>query len=160
MRTRCRIWFAARPSFRITSPHPLIVFLDAPIVLSPADLQFFGTKNLDPSQKEASTDDETLVPRAWWRANDTNTKYLGFQETLNYIRDFLASQERPFQVCVRNITQLTVVYNGVSPEQGILGFSQGSGMAALLASLVRSVTVLQDSAHWTTARTTHRGRQI
>ncbi|QRV83842.1 hypothetical protein RhiJN_11858 [Ceratobasidium sp. AG-Ba] len=90
------------------------VFLDAPILLQPADMpqSFSSVQALDTIQ--APPEEPELQPRAWWRANREKTEYYGVGQTVEYLRDYLKDQR----------------FNGV------FGFSQGAGMAAALAALL------------------------
>ncbi|KAG9077350.1 hypothetical protein FS749_010772 [Ceratobasidium sp. UAMH 11750] len=89
------------------------VFLDAPILLQPADMpQSASAQALDTIQ--APPDEPELQPRAWWRANREKTEYYGVSATVAYLRNYLKDQR----------------FNGV------LGFSQGAGMAAALAAML------------------------
>ncbi|KAH7097944.1 FSH1-domain-containing protein [Auriculariales sp. MPI-PUGE-AT-0066] len=92
------------------------VFLDGPIILSKTDMKMFGTANLEATQIEEEPTDPELIPRAWWKRADDGNTYRGFDSTIQYIRDFLVKQEQPFD--------------------GIIGFSQGSGLAAMLTALL------------------------
>lgn len=90
------------------------VFLDAPILLQPADMpQSTGSvQALDSIQ--APPEEPELQPRAWWRANREKSIYYGVPQTMEYLRDYLKDQK----------------FNGV------FGFSQGAGMAAVLAAVL------------------------
>lgn len=90
------------------------VFLDAPILLQPADLpqNFASAQALDTIQ--APPDEPELQPRAWWRANLDKSIYYQVPETIEYLRDYLKDQK----------------FNGV------FGFSQGAGMAAALTKIL------------------------
>ena len=46
----------------------------------------------------ANLDSPELTPRAWWRSNEDLTIYYGAEESIKYMRDFLASQTVPFDV--------------------------------------------------------------
>ncbi|TFY58271.1 hypothetical protein EVG20_g8221 [Dentipellis fragilis] len=105
------------------------VFVDAPIVLYPADLaETFGTAApstddasssgglaaLGAAEATAATDDPKLTPRAWWKANAARTKADGMDESVVWLRDLLKEQK----------------------FDGIFGFSQGAAMAVILAGLL------------------------
>ncbi|ESK97162.1 ovarian cancer-associated 2 protein-like protein [Moniliophthora roreri MCA 2997] len=86
-----------------------MIFLDAPHVLTAADL--FG----DTPEALDSASDPTLTPRGWWKfADSTKTTYVGLEATLDFIRDTLKSMR----------------------FDGILGFSQGAGLATLITALL------------------------
>ncbi|KAF9269458.1 FSH1-domain-containing protein [Marasmius fiardii PR-910] len=88
-----------------------LVFLDAPHVLKPVDLFGDTPDSLDSSSDPAST------PRGWWKFEDSaKTVSVGLEETLSLIRDTL----------------------NASKFDGILGFSQGAGLATLIAALLEN----------------------
>jgi len=94
------------------------VFLDGPHILQPVDMPLdFGSLDR-PESVESATDPE-LIPRAWWRSNEERTVYIGIDESLVYMRDFL---------------QKEVASKG--PFDVVFGFSQGAAMAALLTVLL------------------------
>ncbi|KAJ7120956.1 serine hydrolase FSH [Mycena epipterygia] len=91
------------------------VFLDAPIILQPADL--FGSSpstTTTPDALGASEAIEMNEARAWWTWNPNRTEAIGLPETLRVIRDILKT--RTFD--------------------GVLGFSQGASAAALVTALL------------------------
>ncbi|WWC87909.1 uncharacterized protein L201_002809 [Kwoniella dendrophila CBS 6074] len=93
------------------------VFLEPPVVVEKADLPW--SDNLDQFGSNATTDEAAqtaeTTPRAWWvTANEMKT-YKKFDETVAYVHDFLTK-------------------NG--PFDGIMGFSQGAGMAAIICALL------------------------
>ncbi|KAL7420259.1 Family of serine hydrolases 3 [Cryptotrichosporon argae] len=93
------------------------VFLDPPHVVEKADMPW--NQNLDDFDSTATTDAAAqtaeTTPRAWWLTNADRTVYRKFDETLAYIHDFMAR-------------------NG--PFDGVMGFSQGACMAAILCALL------------------------
>ncbi|KAF9012675.1 serine hydrolase FSH [Cyathus striatus] len=95
-----------------------MVFIDAPIILQPADLVFATPGNvasqLDSSEATPATQDPALAPRGWWKANQDKTEFYGMEESISMIRDVL--KERKFD--------------------GVLGFSQGAAFAALISALL------------------------
>ncbi|KAL7417473.1 serine hydrolase FSH [Mrakia frigida] len=94
------------------------VFIDPPhIVLNPS----FGGSLADFDSTAASTPEEQTpenTPRSWWEAGSDgmNMTYVGFDETVQYLREVLDKDEKGFD--------------------GVFGFSQGAGMAAILASIL------------------------
>lgn len=95
------------------------VFVDPAIVVEKADLPWITPANLDQFGSSASMDAETqtaeTTPRAWWLNSDEWKTFRRFDETVAYLHDY-------------------IVKNG--PFDGVMGFSQGAGMAALLAAMV------------------------
>ncbi|KAJ7789914.1 FSH1-domain-containing protein [Mycena olivaceomarginata] len=85
------------------------VFVDAPIILQPADLVGSRLEALNAAEV-AGTDDA----RAWWKWDRSKTHAQGLPEALEAIRDVLKT--RTFD--------------------GVLGFSQGATFAALLTALL------------------------
>ncbi|KAI6046426.1 serine hydrolase FSH [Pisolithus marmoratus] len=85
-----------------------LVFIDAPIILQPIDLDG-GLSNVI-----AASPDPALTPRAWWRVNPERTRAHGLEESLMVLRDVLRRDR----------------------FDGVFGFSQGAAMAALLAALL------------------------
>ncbi|KAF8489687.1 serine hydrolase FSH [Gautieria morchelliformis] len=94
--------------------HVEFVFVDAPHDLVPVDLPGHALEWLQAAEANATTKDDSLTPRAWWRANDEKTVCNGLQESLLLLREIL--RETTFQ--------------------GVLGFSQGAAMAAVLAAVL------------------------
>lgn len=95
MREGCRYVYA---SFEVVTDidlnKPILVFLDAPLVLQPADL--FGASTADLGASEANADDPTLTPRGWYKHSLDKTKAIGLDESLLLLRDTL--KERKFDV--------------------------------------------------------------
>jgi len=94
-----------------------LVFVDAPHVLLPVDLTGHGATSLDAfGAAEASTtsDDPTRTSRGWWKTDPARIRTDGLEESLAYLRDILRTQR----------------------FEGVFGFSQGAGLAALLAALL------------------------
>ncbi|CAD6579786.1 MAG: hypothetical protein TREMPRED_002567 [Tremellales sp. Tagirdzhanova-0007] len=95
--------------------HP--VFLEPPHVVEKADMPW--TRNMNEFDSDATTDKEEqtaeTTPRAWTFASEDRSVYRKFDETIQYWHEFLV-KEPPFD--------------------GIMGFSQGACMAAILAALV------------------------
>lgn len=65
------------------------VFLDAPHVLSPADLAetFNTTEELGAAEAEES--DPALQPRGWWKVDRGRMKMNGIEASLDLLRDTL-----------------------------------------------------------------------
>ncbi|KAF8712404.1 hypothetical protein AX14_013123 [Amanita brunnescens Koide BX004] len=100
-----------------------LVFVDAPVVLQPADLNGLSAQNtaqqtvlaeLGAAEASATTDDPALTPRAWWKSNKERTVFTGMEDSILMIRDVL--KQRKFD--------------------GVLGFSQGAAFAAVIAALL------------------------
>jgi hypothetical protein len=79
-----------------------IVFVDAPIVLLPADVRIPGPGTPDTSDfaapaaaagsqdgRAAEAEDPALTPRAWWRVNRERTISVGLESSLLVLRDVL-----------------------------------------------------------------------
>ncbi|QRW25190.1 hypothetical protein RhiXN_07139 [Rhizoctonia solani] len=68
------------------------VFLDAPVLLQPADLpqSFASVEALD--TVKAPPEEPELQPRAWWRANLDRTVYYHVPETIEYLKNYLKDQ--------------------------------------------------------------------
>ncbi|KAI0773072.1 FSH1-domain-containing protein [Trametes elegans] len=98
-----------------------LVFVDGPHVLSPADLaeafqtssQSSSLDDLGASEAGAETD-PALAPRGWWHVDATRTKTPGLEDSILLIRDYLIKDH----------------------YEGIFGFSQGAGMATIIAALL------------------------
>ncbi|EJF61922.1 serine hydrolase FSH [Dichomitus squalens] len=103
-----------------------LVFIDAPHVLTPADLaEAFGSSSESSSldqlgAQEAATDsDPALLPRGWWQVDAARTKTIGLEDSILQIRDLLLKDR----------------------YDGIFGFSQGAAMAALMSALLEKPEV-------------------
>ncbi|WOO80685.1 Esterase OVCA2 [Vanrija pseudolonga] len=106
---------------RKTAKNAEFVFLEPPIVVQKADMPW-NAGSLDQFASNATTEEESqtpeTTPRAWWLSSgDTADKkvFRGYNESIKYIHDFMVS-------------------NG--PFDGIMGFSQGACMAAVVAALL------------------------
>ncbi|TFL02817.1 serine hydrolase FSH [Pterulicium gracile] len=107
--TQSAATFSKRLGFlRKASPDLDFVFLDGPTILLPADLSQFGTAD---TQADINS---SVEYRAWWRWKEEENKAIGLDETLLLLKETL--QNRKFD--------------------GVLGFSQGAALAALLAALL------------------------
>jgi len=94
-----------------------LIFVDAPHVLMPVDLTGHGATSLDAfgaAEASMTSDDPARAPRGWWKTDPTRTRTDGLEESLTYLRDILRTQR----------------------FEGVFGFSQGAGLAALLAALL------------------------
>ncbi|KAI0687098.1 serine hydrolase-domain-containing protein [Cytidiella melzeri] len=90
-----------------------LVFVDAPHILSPADIaESFNTAE-ELGASEASDADPALAPRAWWRTDAQRTKTIGVEASFEMMRDILSKDH----------------------YDGVFGFSQGACFAAWLAAL-------------------------
>ncbi|KAF8601701.1 hypothetical protein BDV93DRAFT_524636 [Ceratobasidium sp. AG-I] len=90
------------------------VFLDAPIMLNPADLLDVNGSAQAFDTIEAPPDMPELQPRAWWTGNSDETVYYRLPEMTRYLKNYLKNER----------------------FDGVLGFSQGCGMAAILALML------------------------
>jgi len=90
------------------------VFVDAPLVLQPADLAIFDSKALNAEEATPQSKSPEDTPRGWWKADPDRSKAVGLEESLLALKDVLMKD----------------TYDGV------FGFSQGAGMAALLSALL------------------------
>lgn len=91
-----------------------LVFVDAPHVLSPADLaRAFNTPE-ELGAPEATETDPALTPRAWWKSDAQRTQTIGAEASFELLRDVLSKDH----------------------YDGVFGFSQGASMAAWLAALL------------------------
>ncbi|KEP48528.1 serine hydrolase [Rhizoctonia solani 123E] len=90
------------------------VFLDAPILLQPADMPqaFASVEALD--TVKAPPEEPELQPRAWWRASQDKSVYYHVPETIEYLKNYLKDQR----------------------FHGVFGFSQGACMAAALTKIL------------------------
>lgn len=89
-----RFWFVlSYASPIVLTIFASLVFLDAPILLKPADMpQSAGTAQaLDTIQ--APPDEPELQPRAWWKANSDKTVYYHVPETMEYMRNYLKNEK-------------------------------------------------------------------
>lgn len=70
-----------------------IVFVDAPIVLHPVDLDGSSASTslaaLGASEVDASSSDPSTTPRAWWKTNQERTLVDGLEVSLLHLRDIL-----------------------------------------------------------------------
>jgi hypothetical protein len=80
------------------------VFVDAPIVLLPADMAAtFGTaQSLDAlGADEASPEatDPALQPRAWWKANPERTMSVGIEQSVDMLTDLCRKEKFDVRLC-------------------------------------------------------------
>ncbi|KAI0795123.1 serine hydrolase FSH [Abortiporus biennis] len=101
-----------------------LVFLDAPIILTPADLaETFNTpEELGASEATEEETDPALLPRGWWKVDAERKKLTDIELSLALLRDTLSKDH----------------------YDGVFGFSQGAGMAAFLAALLERPHVYPD----------------
>ncbi|EIN06596.1 hypothetical protein PUNSTDRAFT_54011 [Punctularia strigosozonata HHB-11173 SS5] len=101
------------------------VFVDAPTILTPTDIAAtFGTPaeedkssslaSLGAAEASADAADPALLPRAWWKATPQETESKELTDSLATLRDILKAET----------------------YEGVLGFSQGAAMAAVLTALL------------------------
>jgi pimeloyl-ACP methyl ester carboxylesterase len=85
----------------------------------PVDLTGHGTSldTFGAAEASMTSDDPARMPRGWWKTDPTRTRTDGLEESLAFLRDILRTQR----------------------FEGVFGFSQGAGLAALLAALVRKI---------------------
>ncbi|ORY24046.1 serine hydrolase FSH [Naematelia encephala] len=119
------IYFKQLGAIRKACKDVEFVFLEPPIIVEQADMPW--NQNLSEFDSSATTEkaEQTpeTTPRAWWTTNGDRTIYRlwlklpgkGFDETVQYIHDYLVKSE---------------------PFDGIMGFSQGACMAAILGALL------------------------
>lgn len=90
-----------------------IVFVDAPHVLEPVDLNSFSSNALNASETSATDEskpkDPSEIPRGWWRSNPEKTIYHGASESLVVLRDVLAKDR--YEVCHMSPPQFLVLYS-------------------------------------------------
>ncbi|KAI0821037.1 FSH1-domain-containing protein [Irpex lacteus] len=91
-----------------------LVYIDAPHVLTPADLAETFNSPEELGAAEATETDPALQPRAWWKTDAERTKTAGAEESFAFLRDILSKDH----------------------YDGIFGFSQGACMAAWLTALL------------------------
>ena len=80
------------------------MFVDAPMVLQPADLNGWSAQytaqmipaELGAAEASVTADDPALMPRAWYRPNKERTIYTGIEDSILMIRDVL--KQRKFDV--------------------------------------------------------------
>ncbi|KAF8601699.1 FSH1-domain-containing protein [Ceratobasidium sp. AG-I] len=90
------------------------VFLDAPIMLKPADMPNSASNVQALDTIQAAPDEPELQPRAWWTVNSDKSVYYHLPETVEYLKNYLKNER----------------------FDGILGFSQGSCMAAVITAVL------------------------
>ena len=64
------------------------MFLDAPLVLQPADL-FGDPKDLGAAEATTDAADPSLTPRGWYKAGAGQTSAVGLDQSLLLLRDTL-----------------------------------------------------------------------
>jgi hypothetical protein len=70
-----------------------VVFLDAPILLQPADLPQSAASVQALDSIQAPPEEPELQPRAWWRANTDKSTYFGVPQTMEYLKNYLKDQK-------------------------------------------------------------------
>ncbi|KAJ8581304.1 hypothetical protein M405DRAFT_832776 [Rhizopogon salebrosus TDB-379] len=98
-----------------------LVFVDAPIVLHPVDVSGSSTSILSAARRVVDTtrsSDPSTAPRAWWRLSwdcpFTHDSEMDVSESLLHLREILRRDR----------------------YDGVFGFSQGAGLAALVSALL------------------------
>ncbi|KAJ7777914.1 FSH1-domain-containing protein [Mycena maculata] len=86
------------------------VFIDGPIILQPADLPQVTLEALGTSSEAIEMNES----RGWWKWNGNRSEAIGLPESLEVLRDVLKTRK----------------------FDGVLGFSQGAAMGALLSALL------------------------
>ncbi|KAG6811056.1 hypothetical protein H0H92_009180 [Tricholoma furcatifolium] len=71
----------------------LVVFVDAPHILQPADLPGSSAASFGAAEATTTANDPALTPRAWWKANPDKTLAYGLGESLEVIRDVLKTRK-------------------------------------------------------------------
>ncbi|EKC99276.1 hypothetical protein A1Q2_06476 [Trichosporon asahii var. asahii CBS 8904] len=103
-------------AIRKTCKNAEFVFLEPPVIVQKADMPW--NQRLDDFASSATTEEAEqtpeTTPRAWWLSPGDRSVYKHFDETVSYVYDFMQK-------------------NG--PFDGIMGFSQGACMAAVLGAL-------------------------
>ncbi|KIJ66049.1 hypothetical protein HYDPIDRAFT_27248 [Hydnomerulius pinastri MD-312] len=100
--------------YRYSQNASIFMFIDAPVVLQPVDLDGLTANALGASEASTTGSDPAVTPRAWWKANAERTAAIGLEDSLQMLRDLL-QQDR---------------------YDGVFGFSQGAAMATVLAALL------------------------
>ncbi|KAI0631376.1 FSH1-domain-containing protein [Trametes polyzona] len=102
-----------------------LVFVDAPHVLTPADLaEAFQTSSESSSlddlgASDTNTNDPAAAPRGWWHVDAERKNTPGLEDSIKLLRDYLVKDH----------------------YDGIFGFSQGAAMAAIMAALLEKPEV-------------------
>lgn len=66
------------------------MFVNAPHILKPVDIISLPSVGFEmEGSSNADSEDPTLVPRRWWKANPEQTKAVGLKESLMALRDVL-----------------------------------------------------------------------
>ncbi|KAL0955689.1 hypothetical protein HGRIS_001913 [Hohenbuehelia grisea] len=88
--------------------------LDAPIVLKPTDAESYNDNPQAVFDAINPTNDPTLAPRAWWNGSRLDAGVKGLENTFSFLRDILSREKL----------------------DGVLGFSQGATLAAILSAML------------------------
>ncbi|KAF8589482.1 hypothetical protein K439DRAFT_1332677 [Ramaria rubella] len=94
--------------------HVEFIFVDAPHILVPADLPGHALEWLQAAEANATIGDANLTPRAWWKSNAERSVCIGLTESLLLLKTTLQK----------------------TTYQGVMGFSQGAAMAAVLVAIL------------------------
>jgi len=93
-------------------PGVSLTYPTGPVHLKPGDVPGF-----DPNHPSRASDSEDMQAYGWWRRSDTSDppEYVGLENGLEVVSKILASE---------------------GPFDGVMGFSQGAGLAAMVTSLL------------------------
>jgi hypothetical protein len=64
--------------------------VDAPHILTPADMASTFNTPEELGASEASDTDPALAPRAWWKTNPERTQTIGAEASFEMLRDILS----------------------------------------------------------------------
>ncbi|KAF3920365.1 hypothetical protein ABW20_dc0102111 [Dactylellina cionopaga] len=118
---------------------------------APHRLYLRDIPDVDPSLLQS--DEESDGMYTWWRKDDVTGEYRGIGETWKFLSDYLdknvnspllSNLPNRLDSTVRNFATLASrIYQG--PFIGAIGFSQGAGLAAILASILEPTRPRPDS---------------
>ena len=102
---------------------PRLVWLDAPFVLSPADLAetFSSPADLDAAEAEEDTD-PAMRPRGWWKVDTKRTRTDGIEQSFELIRDVLKKDHYDVSLRLVSVPSSRSILIVMCGAQGILGF--------------------------------------
>lgn len=73
------------------------VFVDAPLVLQPADLAIFDSKAINAEETTPQSKNPEDIPLGWWKADPDRTKAVGLEESLLNLKEVLMKDT--YDVC-------------------------------------------------------------